>query len=114
MKISYEIQTNVYKISDILQSQLIGYEKGIGPLTLAMECDGIEVKEDIGRGKIQYIVTIPLAEFDLIKEEIDYVLYFVVDNMPPLESGYVENGEDCNYLIFEQKIQTNEATQNKL
>ena len=108
---SDEIQTNTWKISDLLQSQLGDYEKGIGPLTMAMESDGIEVKEDKDRGKIQYIVTIPLAEFNLIKEEIDYVLYFVVDNIPDLESAYIENGESCNYLIFEQK---NLINQNKL
>jgi|GEM_PF-3078932 len=98
---SDEIRINKSIISDLLHSQWINYLGENLELIYALESTSIKV-EKVSDKKIKYIIKLKPKEFNIIKDSLEYVLYYVVDNMPSLNSGYIQNGKNCNYIIFEQ------------
>ena len=96
-----ETKTIISKISDLLESQLINYLAEHKRLYFEIAPDGFEFIRT--NEKIEYIISLHLEDYNLIKNEIDYLLYYVVDNMPVLKSAYIKNEDDFKYIVFEQK-----------
>lgn len=97
---SNKIKINTYIMSDLLQSQLINYLTS-RKLLLAIEPNSIQIK--FSKNNIEYIIVLQSAEFNLIKKEIDYILSYILDNMPILKSAFIKQGKNNSSIIFCQE-----------
>jgi len=97
---SKEIKKNLFRLSAYLEQKLANFPLSVN---IAVEADNFLLNQ-IDVTQIEYVIPFKPEEYNLIKDEVDYLIYFIVDNLPILKSGYIKNDEKQFYLIFKQEL----------
>jgi len=92
-----EIKINKWKIADILQARLIDYLAE--NLSIIEAIVNIEHRK-VENAKIEYFIKLSPKNYNLIKDELDHAMHFVVDGLDSLESGYIKKCDNCFLIIF--------------